>query len=70
MVSVTSASRYITSASRYHPHYQSRSSMNIRGLYPHNFVELAGTGLIESTVALGFAFIVRLDGKDPQLPLE
>ena len=32
MVSVSSASRHITSASRYHPRYQSRSSMNIRGL--------------------------------------
>ena len=32
MVSVTSASRYITSASFYHPRYQSRSSMYIRGL--------------------------------------
>ena len=36
MVSVTSASRYITSASRYHPRYQSRSSMYIRGLIPRN----------------------------------
>ena len=33
MVSVTSASRYITSASRYHPRYQSRSSMYIRGSF-------------------------------------
>ena len=41
MVSVTSASRYITSASRYHPRYQSRSSMYIRGLIPRNFAELA-----------------------------
>ena len=41
MVSVTSASRYITSASRYYPHYQSRSSMYIRGLIPRNFAELA-----------------------------
>ena len=36
-VSVSSASRYITSASRYHPRYQSRSSMYIRGLIPRNF---------------------------------
>ena len=35
------ASRYITSASRYHPRYQSRSSMYIRGLIPWNFAELA-----------------------------
>ena len=41
MVSVTSASRYITSASRYHPRYQSSSSMYIRGLIPRNFAELA-----------------------------
>ena len=41
MVSVTSASLYKTSASRYHPRYQSRSSMYIRGLIPRNFAELA-----------------------------
>ena len=41
MVSVTSASRYITSASRYHLRNQSRSSMNILGLIPLNFAELA-----------------------------
>ena len=40
MVSVTSASRYITSASRYHPHYR-RSSMYIRGLIPRKSAELA-----------------------------
>ena len=41
MVSVTSASRYITSASRYHLRYQSKSSMYIHGLIPRNFAELA-----------------------------
>ena len=41
MVSVTSASRFITSAPHYHPRYQSRSSMYIRGLIPRNFAELA-----------------------------
>ena len=41
MVSVTSASRYIKSASRYHPRIQSRSSMYIRGLIPRYFAELA-----------------------------
>ena len=41
MVSVTSASRYITSAPRYPPRYQSRSSMYTRGLIPRNFAELA-----------------------------
>ena len=39
MVFVTSASRYITSASGYHPRYQRRSSMFIRGLIPRNFAE-------------------------------
>ena len=37
MVSVTSASHYITSASRYHPH---RYSMYIRGQIPRNFAEI------------------------------
>ena len=37
MVSVASASRYITSASRYHPRYQSRSSMFISGLILRNW---------------------------------
>ena len=41
MVSVTSASRYITSASRYHPRCQSRSSQYIRGLIQRNSAELA-----------------------------
>ena len=41
IVSVTSVSRYITSASRYHPRYQSRSSMYSRRLIPRNFAELA-----------------------------
>ena len=41
MVSVTSTSRYITSTSRYHPRYQRRSSLYIRGRIPRNFAELA-----------------------------
>ena len=41
MVSVTSTSRYIASASRDHPRYKSRSSMYIRGLIPRIFAELA-----------------------------
>ena len=41
MVSVTSASGNITSASRYHPRFQSRTSLYIRGLIPRNFAELA-----------------------------
>ena len=41
MVPVTSESHYITSASRYHTRYQSRSSMYILGLIPRNFTELA-----------------------------
>ena len=47
MVSVASASRYLTSASLYHPRYQSRSSMHIRGLIPRNFAELAEAVPIE-----------------------
>ena len=31
----------VTSASNYHPRYQSRSSMYIGGLIPRNFAELA-----------------------------
>ena len=41
ILSVTSASRNVTSASCYHPRYQSRSSMYICGLIPRNFAELA-----------------------------
>ena len=42
MVSLTPASRYITSASLYHPRYQSRSSMYIRrGLILQDFAKLA-----------------------------
>ena len=43
IVSVTSASAslYVTSASRYHPRYQSKSAMYIRGLISRNFAELA-----------------------------
>ena len=41
LVSVTSASRYITPEARYHPRYQSGSSMYIRGLIPRNFADLA-----------------------------
>ena len=47
MVSVISASCYITSASHYHPRYQSRSSMYIRGLIPGNFAELTEAVPIE-----------------------
>ena len=41
MVLVMSVSRYIMSALRYHPGYQSRSSMYIHYLIPRNFAELA-----------------------------
>ena len=47
MASVTSASRYITSASLNHPPYLSRSSMYIRGLIPRNFAVLAEAVPIE-----------------------
>ena len=43
IVSVTSASCYITSASRYHQRYQSRSSMYICGLISRNSTVLADT---------------------------
>ena len=52
MISVSSASRYITSTSRYHPRYQSRSSMYIRGPIPQNFAELAEAVPIVLTVVL------------------
>ena len=41
MVSLTSASRYITSASRYHQRHHFRPSMYIRDLIPWNCAELA-----------------------------
>ena len=41
MVSVTPLSRYIRSATYFHPRYQSRSSMYIRCLILLNFAELA-----------------------------
>ena len=41
MISVMSASRNVTSESRYRQLYQSRSSMYIRGLIPRNFAESA-----------------------------
>ena len=55
MVSVTPASRYITSSSRYHPGYQSRSSMYIRGLIPWNFAELGKeVSIIQYCQVVGF----------------
>ena len=50
MVSVTSASRYITSAPRYHPRYRSRCSMYIRGLIPRTFAELGEAVPIDAVV--------------------
>ena len=50
MVSVTSASRYIKPVSHYHPRYQSRSSMYIRGLIPRIFAELAEAVPIGTTI--------------------
>ena len=52
MVSVTSVSHYLTSASRYYLRYQSRSSMYIGGLIPRNFAELA------EAVPTGFTFFL------------
>ena len=53
MVSVTSASSYITSASRYHPRYQIRFSKYICGLIPRNFPELAKAALIDLAGCFG-----------------
>ena len=62
MVSVTPASRYITPASRYHPHYQSRSSMYIRGLIPRNFAELAeSVPIVNDRVILHFCELFMLE---------
>ena len=42
----------MTSASRYHPCYQSRPSMYIPGLIPRNFAELAKAVPIESVLVV------------------
>ena len=39
----------VTSASRYHTRYQSRSSLYIRSMLPQNFAELAEAVLIDTT---------------------
>ena len=39
----------VTSASRYHTRYQSRSLMYIRSMLPQNFAELAEAVLIDTT---------------------
>ena len=61
MLSVTSMSRYITSATRYHPRYQSITSMYIRGLIPRKFAELAKTVSIEMNGedSLGKEFVLK-----------
>ena len=56
MFFVMSASRDITSASRYQPSYQRRSSMYICGLIPRNFAELAEAVQIECIQELLGAF--------------
>ena len=40
----------VTSASRYHPRYQIRSSMHIHGLIPRNFAELAEVHVVPIAV--------------------
>ena len=52
MVSVTSASHFFTSASRYHPRYPIRSSMYTGGLIPQNFAELAEAIPIDDSVKI------------------
>ena len=57
---MTSASRYIMSASHYRPRYQSRSSMYIRGLIPRNFAELTESVPIAIvTASVGFETEVK-----------
>ena len=49
----------VTSASSYHPRYQSRFSMYIRGLIPRNFGELAEAvpiGAAPAEIMTNFAF--------------
>ena len=66
MVSVTSASRNITSASRYHLRYQStcRSLMYICGPIPRNFAESAEAVLIvfkrAIQLAIGLKFVLSI----------
>ena len=62
LVSVTSTSRYITSASRYHPRYHSRSSMYIRGLIPRNFAELAEAVPIDCDSSVHMAHMLSQTG--------
>ena len=72
MVSVTSASRYITSATCYHPRYQSRSSMYIRSLIPRTFAELAAAVPIAFTRAFELRHektTSREDSHQPRLQL-
>ena len=67
MASVTSASRSITSASRYHPSNQSRSSMYIRGLIPGNFAELAEAVPIASSMLKDVALAFHSFSKVPTI---
>ena len=61
MVSVMSVSRFITSASRYHPHYRRRSSMYIPSLIPRNFMELAEAVPIDHQFEGGLEkFVLRI----------
>ena len=64
MVSLTSASasRYITLASCYHPPYQSKSSMYIRGAIPRNFAEMAEAVPIAVPVYLRKSISFKLSG--------
>ena len=62
MVLVTSASRYMTSASHYHPCYQSRSSKYIHSLFPRNFADLdeaVPIGVDSYPVGLEIYFLVE-----------
>ena len=60
MVSVTSASCYIMSASCYHPRYKSRTSMYISALIPRNF-----TDFTEAVQIVNRSAVVKKIGVEP-----
>ena len=65
MGSLTSASHYVTSASR----YQSRSSMYIRGLIPLNSTELTEIFPIGAIISIISSSVIILQRKRELIPL-
>ena len=57
---MTSAARYIKSASCYNQRYQRRSSMYIRGLIQRNFAELAEEVPIDYRYDIDIAYCVQI----------